>query len=102
MSIDVLEAVVNHITDKDGTWWPFVWLRPAKHTKLSLARLASIAFLFGLPFGVLLAIIVSLAFPHARSVGPSLAGGFPLFFFFVSTVLIGPMWNRRAKRLRDR
>ena len=30
MSLDELEEAVNEITDKDWSWWPFLWLRPAK------------------------------------------------------------------------
>src|SRR5262245_46931774 len=102
MSLDVFERAINEITDKDWSWWPFVWLRPHKHMDLSLLRLGSIALLYGLPCSGVLAIAVALAQPEARAGVPMIVVGFPLLFLLLGTLVVGPMWNRRAARLRAR
>jgi len=102
MSLDHLEEAINEVTDKDRSWWPFLWLRPEKHVALSLPRLFVISLLYGLPLGALSALLVTLAEPRARANAAPLLALFPLAFFFFATVVIGPMWNRRAERLRRR
>ncbi len=102
MSMDHLEAVVNEVSDKDWSWWPFLWLRPAKEAHLSFARMAAISMLYGVPASAVLALGIRLQYAETLSelVGTSLF--FPLLFLFVSSVVVAPMWNRRADRLRAR
>jgi len=97
--MDALESTVNEITDKDRSWWPFLWLKPAQHERMSLRRLVSIAILYGLPCGGALALLAWAMTPNpAREVVAPIVG-FPTFLLFVGTVIVGPMWNRRAERL---
>ncbi len=96
--MNALERAVNEVSDKDWNWWPFLWLRPAQHERLSLRRLASMAVLYGLPLGGVLAL--ALGRTEARAQAPFVLALVPLFMFFLASVIIGPMWNRRAARLR--
>src|SRR5262245_53467196 len=100
MSMDQLERALNAMTDEDWGWWPFLWLRPRKHVDLGLARLAAIAILQGLPCGAVASLALVLARSGARSAAPWVVAAFPLLLFFLGSVLVGPMWNRRAARLR--
>jgi hypothetical protein len=102
MSIELLEEVVNEVSDSDRSWWPFLWLRPAKHVELSLRRLVTIAVLYGGPMSALVGTLLVLLVPHARPAVPGVMTGVAAVFLFVPTVVIGPMWNRRAKRLGRR
>lgn len=102
MPLDSLEKTVNSVTDKDSAWWPFLWLRPHKHVSLTLDRLCMVAVLYGAPGGLLLATAYALVFPSKRETAPLIALAFPMLLLFVATVIIGPMWNRRAERLRKR
>jgi hypothetical protein len=95
--IETLEKAINEVTDKDWSWWPFLWLRPDPHERLSLPRLAVVALLFGLPCGVCLATALSFAGPKAHPT--FFMAAFPMLLFFIATALVGPMWNRRAERL---
>ena len=95
--IETLEKAINEVTDKDWSWWPFLWLRPDPHERLTLPRLAVVALLFGLPCGVLVATALSVAGQNAHST--FVVAAFPMLLFFVATALVGPMWNRRAERL---
>jgi hypothetical protein len=102
MSIDRLEEAINDIADKDWSWWPFLWLRPARHTRLPLRTMILLALLYGIPVSILIAMGTTLA----RTASPrelALTGSAtPLLFLFVGTVVVAPMWNRRAARLRAR
>jgi len=102
MSLEILEKAVNEVSDKDWSWWPFLWLRPAQDAPMTLPRLAVIAFLFGAPIGAMLTVAASLLHPEAKLTAPVLIAMFPLVLFFIASVLVGPMWNRRAERLRVR
>ena len=99
---DVLEEAVNEVSDRDGSWWPFLWMRPEKHARLALRRLVSLALLNGLPAGGLLALSLSMVDPDARGSAPFFVAVFPLLLLFVGSVVVAPMWNRRAARLRSR
>ncbi|HSO32631.1 MAG TPA: hypothetical protein VLT33_08945 [Labilithrix sp.] len=100
--MDALEETINEISDRDWSWWPFLWLRPEKHVQLSLARIVSLAVLYGLPCSVLMGVATSVL--RALSTAELLftAFAFPLLFLFSGSVLVAPMWNRRAERLRSR
>jgi hypothetical protein len=100
MSIEAFENAVNEVSDKDWSWWPFLWLRPEKHASMTLARLFFASFLFGLPCGGLSSLAFAFVRPDAHDVAPFLALAFPMLLFFVASALVGPMWNRRAERLR--
>jgi hypothetical protein len=102
MSIDLLEEAVNTLSDNDRSWWPFLWLRPEKHAPFSLGRLTALAILYGAPTGALFSVAWAFIDPRARAAALIPALGFPVFFLFVTSAVIGPMWNRRAERLRAR
>jgi hypothetical protein len=102
MSMDQLEEAVNEVSDKDWSWWPFLWLRPEKQEHLSLGRVASVSMLYGVPASVLLALGIKLQ--YAASLAEHVATGlvFPLLFLLFGSAVVAPMWNRRADRLRAR
>ena len=102
MSIDQLETSVNEVSDMNWSWWPFLWLRPEKHEHFSLARVASIAMLYGTPASAVMAVGIKVQYEASL---PELVGTgmfFPLLFLFFGSVVLAPMWNRRSDRLRAR
>ena len=102
MPLQQIEEVVNEVSDRDWSWWPFIWLRPEKHVDLSLARVVAISVLYGVPSSLLMALAVSVfRRPPVAELAQTVAL-FPLLFLFVGSVVIAPMWNRRADRLRAR
>lgn len=100
--MDHFEAAVNEVSDKDWSWWPFLWLRPEKEAHLSFGRMMAISLLYGVPASTVLALGIRLQYAETlpELIGTSLF--FPLLLLFVSTVIVAPMWNRRAERLRAR
>jgi hypothetical protein len=102
MELDALEDTVNEITDRDWSWWPFLWLRPEKHVRLSLTRIVSLSVLYGVPCSVLMGFAFSLLRASSLTERLFSAVTFPLLFLFAGSVLVAPMWNRRAERLRAR
>lgn len=102
MSLDVFEKAINEISDKDWSWYPFLWLRPEQHAKITLARVVAIAVLYGLPMSG----VMCLALRHLAPASPqqlfAAAVTFPLMFLFLGSVVVGPMWNRRAVRVAAR
>ncbi len=102
MSLDRLEDVVNDVSDRDWSWWPFLWLRPERNAHLSLTRMLSLSVLYGLPCSVLTGFGITLL--RAPSMPELLltAAAFPVLFLFTGSAVVAPMWNRRADRLRAR
>jgi hypothetical protein len=102
MSLDHLEEVVNDFSDRDWSWWPFLWLRPERDAHLSLGRIVSLSVLYGVPSSVLMGFGASLMRTPSVSELVFTAVVFPLLFLFTGSVVVAPMWNRRADRLRAR
>ncbi len=102
MELDALEETVNEISDRDWSWWPFLWMRPEKHAKLSLLRIGSLSVLYGVPCSVLIGFALSLLRASSLTERLFTAVTFPLLFLFAGSVVVAPMWNRRAERLRAR
>ena len=96
--LEHLENAINEVSDKDWSWYPFLWLRPQKHEAMGLGRMFAIALLFGLPIGLLMSLALAASLPVAPAVSGLPIAVFPLSLFFVASVLVGPMWNRRALR----
>jgi hypothetical protein len=99
--IGELEEVVNMFSDMDREWWPFLFLRPAPHQRMSSARVLMLAILYGGFVGMLANVVVALS---ASASGPRIAVFvFPLLttfsFFVVFRSTIAYFWNRRAERL---
>jgi hypothetical protein len=104
MPTNPLEDAVNELSDKDWSWWPFLWMRPEKHAPLSLPRVSVLALLYGVPSSLLLALVASRQPEHAPTAAESTFAFavFPLLFLFIGSVVVAPMWNRRAERLRGK
>lgn len=102
--LDQLESTVNDLSDRDWTWWPFLWLRPAKDSRLSRRRLGAMAILYGLPLSLMLCLALRATVPAARAEdGASFAiAAVPFAFLLHVALVVGPMWNRRAARLARR
>lgn len=88
--------------DAEANWGPLLFLRPARHERLSLARTLGMSLLLGSLFGVIgnVLLLVAAHVLHKPCVSPL---AFPVVLtvaYFVATrVTIAPAWNRRAARL---
>jgi hypothetical protein len=102
MSMDHFEESVNAVSDKDWSWWPFLWLRPEKQERLTLVRVASIAMLYGAPASALMALGIKLQYAATRPELVAMGLFFPVMFLCLGSVVVAPMWNRRSDRLRAR
>lgn len=100
--MDKLEAAVNDLSDKDWSWWPFLWLRPEKHHRLPLTRIALLSLLYGAPLAVLLEVGIKAQYAASTTELVATAGFFPLMLLVAGSFVVAPMWNRRAQRLRAR
>jgi len=93
---DELERLANVLNDWDANWWPFLFLRPRRETRLGVGRVLLLAALYGAFVGTL-GNLVFLA--CGRKVHPfelplaATAGCFVLYSLFAH------FWNRRAARL---
>jgi hypothetical protein len=102
MELDGLEEAVNEVSDRDGSWWPFLWLRPHKTERFSLRRVTLLAVLWGLPCSLFLGLIGATLIEMSLADRVLTTSAFPLLFLFAGSVVVAPMWNRRAARLRRR
>jgi hypothetical protein len=94
------EGVFNQLTDSDGQWWPFAFLRPDRDEAISTMRVAVLALLQGLPLGLLLVAIDA----HARHAATDrrLLGFLAIVcatVFVTNRFTLAYFWNRRAERL---
>jgi hypothetical protein len=102
MDLEQLEEAVNEVSDKDWCWWPFLWLRPEKHAVFSLARIVSLSALYGVPLSLLMVLGLFLFGAPSDQELVLTSASFPLQFLFIGSLVVAPMWNRRANRLRAR
>ena len=100
--IDRLEDVINDVSDRDWSWWPFLWLRPEKTAHLSLTRILSLSVLYGVPASVLMGLAVHVLRAPSTPELLFTAFAFPMLFLLTGSAVVAPMWNRRADRLRAR
>ncbi len=99
--IGELEEVVNMFSDMDREWWPFVFMRPAPHERMTSARVLLLAALYGGFVGMLANVFVALtASAGSPRIGVHI---FPLLttfsFFVVFRSTFAFFWNRRAERM---
>ena len=102
MGIDQLEDAINEVSDRNWSWWPFLWLRPEQDARLTLTTITALSVLYGVPSSLLMGFGITLQrTPSMVELGFT-AAAFPLVFLFIGSVIVAPMWNRRADRLRAR
>ena len=99
--IGEFEEVVNLFSDMDREWWPFLFLRPAPHERMSSARVLLLATLYGGFVGMLANVMIALGAGGGSLRIPVYV--FPLWttlaFFVVFRTTFAYFWNRRAARL---
>jgi len=95
--LDDLEHIANTLSDSDRHWWPFVFLRPPREVRISTARSALLAVLYGVFAGVLGNLLLALV---GKRLSPWLLPvGVTLGCFVAIRLLTATFWNRRAARL---
>jgi hypothetical protein len=101
--MDELERWLNHVNDTDHGWWPFLFMRPEPDERITTARVAALAALYGLLPGFFVNAVVRITGEHADSLHPLF---FPLAvtlaFFAVFRFTFAASWNRRAARMARR
>lgn len=100
--MDNLEAAVNDLSDNDWSWGPFLGLRPGKHERLPFTRVALLSAFYGIPLAALLELGIKAQYAASTTELVATAAFFPLLSLVVGSVVVAPMWNRRAERLRAR
>jgi hypothetical protein len=99
LALTDLEALTNHVTDRDTEWWPFAFLRPEKEQPLSTFRVAALSVLYGLPTGLLMVLMDRVS---VHEITADKAGAFVLCvcvgFFTLYRFTFAYFWNRRAER----
>lgn len=95
-----VEAVFIQAADSKGPWWPFGFLRPEPHVRLSSARVAALSLLQGLPAGLLLMLVDGAARrAEAQATVVVFLFAVCLALFAVNRFTLGYFWNRRAAYL---
>ncbi len=89
---DNIEEFMNWLTDMDGGWWPFLFLRPAKDVEMTTLHVAKMSLYYGMLFGIILTFI----FKNVWAIP------FMIVFYFIGYRLtFAYYWNRRARRLTE-
>jgi hypothetical protein len=95
-----IEDVMNNLTDSDMSWWPFLFLRPAKNECMDNIVVAKMSFCFGILYSLVILTLLSVL---GRSINMIFGGVLIIFFMVIFFVLyrfiFSIFWNRRAKRL---
>jgi hypothetical protein len=99
--IDRIENYMNSFTDRDWSWWPVLFLRPAKTQDIDNMIVWKLSFIFGPIIGV------GWWATHVTNTGSKTLGSVLffvliacLFFFAIYKITFAYFWNRRARRLR--
>lgn len=96
---------LNQINDRDDMWGPLLFLRPARHQPMTVARVALLSALLGLFYGMLGNVVIGLltrtgmGYRPSPLVMPLLLG--TMYFVCAQLSLVGA-WNRRARALSRR
>lgn len=98
--IEDFERALNHASDMDHEWGPFLFLRPEPYERMTSRRVAALSVLYGVLAGVVVNLLLRLSSEHTRTLHPLL---FPcaitLGFFTLYRFTFAACWNRRAERL---
>jgi hypothetical protein len=105
--LDELHEFLNWVNDQDRQWWPFLFLRPPQHERMSSSRVLGVSALLGLFVGMLtnLAVVLTVPGGAARLAIPPLPAWLtlPLFtsalFFVFFRFTFAASWNWRAGRM---
>ncbi len=90
--LDSIEEFMNWLTDMDGGWWPFLFLRPAKDVEITTLLVAKMSLYYGIPLGIILAFMFRGFWAIPFSI---------IFFFIGYRITFAYFWNRRARRLNE-
>ena len=93
------EELANWASDQETQWWPFGFLRPEQHERMSNRRVLALSILYGTFAGFLMNV--------AARLGGAPAGLRPWLlpalgtagFFLLFRMTFALCWNRRADRL---
>lgn len=98
--LNSVEAVFIQAADSKGPWWPFAFLRPEPHTRLSSLRVAALSVLQGLPVGLFLMLFDGAARrTDARQSTVLFLVALCVALFAVNRATLAYFWNRRAAYL---
>jgi len=96
---------LNQLNDRDDMWGPLLFLRPARHRPLSMARSLTIASLLGGFFGMLGNVMLGLMLPpgaQGRPVVWMMPALLSVMYFVCGQLSLVAAWNRRAVQLSRR
>ena len=94
-----LEDAINELNDYDSGWWPFLFMRPRRHQRMSAARVLVLSALYGLPVALMANIAVKVTHEGPGIHPVLLTAAVVLAFFTFYRLTFGWCWNRRAARL---
>ncbi len=96
---------LNELNDQDNMWGPLLFLRPARHQPLGVARVLLISSLLGGFFGMLGNVVLGLMLSAGTGGRPSvflmpalLTG----MYFVCGKLSLVAAWNRRARLMSRR
>jgi len=99
--MDRIENFVNEFTDRDMSWWPLLFLRPAKDRDIDNLLQLKLTLIWGSSLGILFLLI------HFPRIGTSTIANIVfamllgwVLFFVGYRLTAAYFWNRRARRLR--
>jgi hypothetical protein len=92
-----LERFANWLNDRNVEWWPFLFMRPAKHERMSEPRVLGLAALYGFPAGLFVSVLFAVSHARVHVLAAPLLG--TLLFYVVFRCTFAQAWNRRATRI---
>ncbi len=90
----------NWFVDKEFLWWPFSFLKPEAHEKMTFARTTKMTLFFG---GATFLLFLFLSIVNNTFVLTEEFYRFVLFFSMFGVwfnFITKPLWNIRAKKLK--
>ena len=93
------DEILNEMSDVEWVWWPFTYLRPAKHALMRTRLVAMLSILYGVPLGMLGNVMLAAAETELAKLPFLFPLGLTAFLFVFHRLTFARAWNRRAARL---
>lgn len=96
--LDLLADAHNWFADKDFLWWPFSFLRPKAHERMTFNHTLQMTTAFGALTSVFFLVFMAMNGGLTLEAGALTALSCFMSFFLWFNAVTRPLWNRRANR----
>lgn len=96
-----MKNFMNKLTDIDGGWWPFLYLRPKKTEYMTSKIVLKMSLHYGPMYSILMYILTISSIEEFNIIDASIfLLIYPIFFFVFYRVTFAYFWNLRVDEVK--